>query len=616
MKSTKKQKFDPGRIKSFFILHGEKVALVFFVLVALYIAYLGTQYKPLDWQPTALQQAAQSADDHIKTNKRKALDEGVSIFTYDTYAAWIKAPVKPDLYKTNIQWMPPLFPEKVKRGALTKEQLFTVRDLKAGTGLGGVAINLTSEAATLQNLQNPQVGKHWAVITGLIPVKEQLDIYVNTYSTSVAPDPERDTPLYWFYKVERAEVEPGMNVENLNWEELDFLPTFLENMNLWAGTAPDPVDPTYVAPVHFFPMEYPLPPIDKPFAEEVAHPPTVPLLTQSQMQQVLEMEQLQERKMREMFQIKTNDLLNRDMFGDPANRRGDSGGTKDGDDAPKPLLVTDYLFRFFDFSVKSGKSYRYRVKLLLANPNYGLEENVLMESDLAKERFIETDPSEASNMVTIPLQSRVLATSVIPPSARTPWFEPFASLMAVHFEMEDGSEWCVDIERVFRGQTINYPNREVKNFAQDQKADAGVGGPGAPGGLGGNPQPPRGGPKPPAPRPGAKPPGPVADDSKKTVDILSDVCVLDMMGGVGLIQTSNEALGLKSPGKILVLEPSGNMVLRKVEVDETEVELLKNPEKPTGGRLGAGGRGMGAPNPGGGPGGMGQPVRRPVGGRP
>lgn len=600
MKSTKKKKFDPGQIKSFFILHGEKVALVLFALIAIYVAYQGTRYKPLSWQPEALRQAAQSADNHIQTNQRKAADEGVTIFTYDTYADWIKVGVKANLYKTNIQWMPPLFPEKVKRGALTKEQLFTVRDLKAGAGLGGVTINLASEAATLQNLQNPQIGKRWAVITGLIPVKEQLDIYVNTYSTSVAPDPDRDTPLYWFYEVERAEVEPGTAAGNLQWQKLDFFPTFVENMNLWAGNAPDPVDPTYVAPVHFFPMEYPLPPIEKPFAEEVAHPPTIPLLTQTQMQQMLELEQLQQERMRRMFDINANDLLGRDAFGESeTNRRENPRDKKQDGEENELLLVTDYLFRFFDFNVEPGKSYRYRVQLLLANPNYGLEENVLLEAKLAKERLIRTEFSEASNMVTIPLQSRVLATDVTPPSARTPWFEPFASLMAVHFEMEDGSEWCIDIDRVYRGQTINYPKREVKNFSSELKADAGMGGPG------GNPQPaPRPGVRPPAPRPGAKPATPVVDDSKKTVDILSDVCVLDMQGGTGLIRTSNDALELKSPRKILVLEPSGNMVLRKVEADETEVELLKNPEKTAGMRGGPN-------NPGGG-----QPVRRPGGGRP
>lgn len=59
--------------------------------------------------------------------------------------------------------------------------------------------------------------------------------------------------------------------------------------------------------------------------------------------------------------------------------------------------------------------------------------------------------------------------------------------------------------------------------------------------------------------------------SKKTVEVRSDVSVVDMLGG----QTMKN--NLRSPGKILVLEPSGNLVIRDVADDMVEVEQLKHP---------------------------------------
>lgn len=588
MKTSKKRKFD---IKAFFICHVEKIVLALIVPLAIFIAWQGTKYEPLKWQPSDLQRISEAANSHIRTNQRKAIDEGVSIFPYDTYAGWIKVGVRPGLYQTDTLWMPPLFPEKIKRGAVP---VFPVYDLKAQSGLGAIVVNPSSPLAV--ELTNPRIGKRWTVVTGLIPIKRQLDDYVAAYSSSIFPDPMRDTPFYVFYDVERTEIEPGKNAENLNWTKLDLTGSFVKNTSLWSTFASDPVDPTYVAPMApgSFPMAYPLPPVEKPFGEEVAHPPVVPMLTDTQMQLMKSAERVHQRLLDQMFDVRAEDFLSQDPFSGGGAARGNAGRTpgtvprdRRRDKVPEeeevqPILVTDYLFRFFDFDVESGKTYRYRVRLYLANPNYKLGENNVVSVDLTKERHLITEFSTPSNMVTIPLESRILGIAVTAPNVRTPWSDPVAGIMAVHFDLSDGTEWYVEKERVLRGATINYAKQDATNGAAESQVAAGAGG------AAGTTRP---GARPPQPvRPGAanRPPAgrpsvntPAAEESQKTIDIVSDVCVLDMLGGVGLIKTAVDAPDLRSPGRIMVLEPSGNMVIRNVCTDLAEVERIKHPVSTT-----------------------------------
>ena len=56
------------------------------------------------------------------------------------------------------------------------------------------------------------------------------------------------------------------------------------------------------------------------------------------------------------------------------------------------LQMPDYrLLRYFDFDVKPNKQYHYRIFLVLHNPSYSLAANVLVEPDLARDRYIGLD---------------------------------------------------------------------------------------------------------------------------------------------------------------------------------------------------------------------------------
>ena len=600
MKPKKKKKFN---IKAFFVLNVEKFILILVIPAAIYLAYQGTQHEPLSWQPDVLAKAADVSDEFIKNNVRKAVDEGVSIFTYDQYAEWIKQPIKDDLYRTDVQWLPSLFPEKNKRGSVP---VFTATDLKASSGLGAVAINPTSAAALVSGLApsatgtadgmggsgiSNLIGARWAVVTGLIPVKKQLDVYVEKYTNSVLPDPVRDMPTYVFYDVERAEIEPGKNINDLEWVKLELVKEYNLNTSLWSGIGQDVVDPDFLAPPVRIPMAYPLPPVSKKFGEEVAHPPVIPMLSDSQTELLQQLEKVQQRLIEKSFDIKEGDVLDGNLFmqggggggiggtttgGLSGFRRGQGQGStltaKEEEELLKPVDVTHYLFRYLDFKVEPGKTYRYRARLYLANPNYDLAPNYIEDESLSKENVLVTDYSEASNMVTIPLESRILTTGVT--QASMPWTDPSTNVTAVYFDMKDGSEWYVEKNMLTRGSLVNFKRQEVTNPQMEQKAASAT--------LSGESlsSPPSRGRTTSRTR---KPEPKKEDDSKKTLNIVSEVCVLDITGGIRLPKATSPAArdvpDMFSPGRVVVLEPSGNMVIRTINADRIEMENIKNPKQ-------------------------------------
>jgi hypothetical protein len=60
------------------------------------------------------------------------------------------------------------------------------------------------------------------------------------------------------------------------------------------------------------------------------------------------------------------------------------------------------MFRFIDMSVEQGKSYRYRVRLSLWNPNYNLAAQYLSDPALAKDVKLPSPATEATAAVTVP----------------------------------------------------------------------------------------------------------------------------------------------------------------------------------------------------------------------
>jgi hypothetical protein len=563
--------------------------------VVLYIAYQGTQYQGLSWQPNELVEASNKADTFIRQNNISPADEGVNVFTYDSYAEWIRMKIKPDLYQTETVWLPSIFPPKIKR---TGVNVFTVKNLKASSGLGSVAVK-ANPGGTIDfagggvgagngrggagNAENSK-GERWAVITGLIPIKQQLDAYINAFSGSVLPDSARDMPAYFLYKIERAEVVDGKQGK---WVDIDPVKQWVEKQTQWQSFGVDPVDPTFLAPAMGFPMAYPLPPVTKKFTENVVHEPEIPMLSDTQAEMLRQAEVEQKKMMDDLMKFDADALRKGNPF---ANERDNVNNPRKNNNDPnvKPVVVTDYLFRFLDFSVLPGKTYQYRVQLELLNPNYELQAQFLEKEELAKEKYLITAFSSPSNSITIPLESRVLATNTTPASVRNPWDEPFAKITAVYFDLQDGSEWYVEKDRVYRGTVCNFAKQEVVNAQLEPQSD-----------LGSSTMPTQ----PTASTSGNKPKTSAEKEAEKKrleqekelekkykqqKDIVSDVVILDISGGNTLYNAPSDVLDIKTPGRMMILEPSGEIVIHRMNADLSEIEQMKNPQGRTLGGIGGG----------------------------
>ncbi|HBT78021.1 MAG TPA: hypothetical protein DEB39_14110, partial [Planctomycetaceae bacterium] len=443
-----KPKFD---IKQFFIRHGEKILLGLIVPLAIWIALWGTKFEPLSWLPEDLTKSANDARSRVDNNERTATQEGVSVFRYDILARQIKTPVDPRYYQTRTVWNPSVFPERLPR---TEPEVFAVHDLKARSGIGAIQVKPKttvaggfgfggfgaggSSPATAKELE----GKRWVVLTGLIPVRRQLDTYLAIFPSSKFHDPFRDHPMYVKYDVERCEETPTGRTP---WVSIDPLKSFYEESLKWVGFSAERVDRVYLAPTPpgMLPMAYPLPPlVKKEFGKEITHSP-IPLLMEmlkeDQEKYARRMEEYQKQMEKfdpsvidqfDPFQAGQGGTIGREprgLGGSPFRAAsgipGELGSGQFNTLEEDTIVVNDYLFRFFDFDVEVGKTYRYRVKLHLANPNYKLGAANLADPALADKKYLETEFSGESDAVTLGTDARVLASEIAGPAPRTPWAE-------------------------------------------------------------------------------------------------------------------------------------------------------------------------------------------------
>lgn len=238
------------------------------------------------------------------------------------------------------------------------------------------------------------------------------------------------------------------------------------------------------------------------------------------------------------------------------------------------------LFRFFDFSVEPGKRYKYRVKLLLSNPNFGLPTRFLEREELARIQWLETDWSEPSNTVTIPRDARILAGPVKPSAFVTG--EPKATVGVAFFDFATGTEQFEKFE-VIRGQWLNFYKRPLSGserltvgsqYGQPPPIMPGLDEmmtpemPGMPGMPGKDKK---------KDRDRQKPKEKEKDKEKERqrqkepppaqlVDYLTETLVLDMRGGNRLPGRDREAT---EPGRLLLLDPEGKLVALN-ELDHAE----------------------------------------------
>ena len=224
---------------------------------------------------------------------------------------------------------------------------------------------------------------------------------------------------------------------------------------------------------------------------------------------------------------------------------GMGGGVRAGNQPTTlPRGVDFWLLRFFDFSVEPGKKYKYRVRLVLSDPNMGpgIEKSMLapaVQDRLAKLaqkakankksipqiRYVD-DWSEPSRTVGIPIAGSIKLAGVKPPAAGRASDEPTVTLLVESFEVDAGGN-AIQAEAlrdsVRRGYVANFVERDQKYLG--------------PGGL--------------------------WIDELDSFNFFTGMTVVDMSGG--------ETLGrdTTAPSRVLIMDPAGELHIRS-EMDDKE----------------------------------------------
>lgn len=306
-----------------------------------------------------------------------------------------------------------------------------------------------------------------AVVTALVPVEEQYNIFTQAFENAMGYDPARDIPIYMGYFVERAEVVAGKEPE---WKPVGLrngrspqsplkavaektIPFFSYD---WVSASESPEDRKYVHPV----LTLPLPPrVGQEWqTAEVVHP-KVPLAADAE----AELDDAAEEEAPEA-PSEDEDLFSGGAGGFDQRGGGGGGGRFGGGgrlggggyaggggrgggyagggyggegggyggggggvggggsaDSYQIGVAPTAMLRFIDFTVTPGKQYRYRFRLAL------LDVNVMADPRaLDRESKIRTDPARKKRIEQLAKAQGDpgIAARVDQPALMGDWSEP------------------------------------------------------------------------------------------------------------------------------------------------------------------------------------------------
>lgn len=180
-----------------------------------------------------------------------------------------------------------------------------------------------------------------------------------------------------------------------------------------------------------------------------------------------------------------------------------------------------FLLRFFDFSVESGKSYVYRVRLRVRNPNWGLLPAQLESPSLRDEQYIMGEWSGVTDAARVPGDTALVAGE---PKLNRSTLEPSAKVVVAKFNADKGVMATVE-ESVLRGQVANFFQKEISYI------------------------------------------DPVLQKVEEFNDLSlnTDLTVVDILGGAIVGKNSAKV----APGRMLLMDSEGNFEIREELTDRT-----------------------------------------------
>ncbi len=244
------------------------------------------------------------------------------------------------------------------------------------------------------------IGVHRPMIAvvALAPYKKQFEQYKEVFGSAVSYDSKRDKPAFLSFKAERVDVsgDPDREIQENEWQPVRSSNHYIGNeVPQWNGTAND----TYVPTDHLDEqIVMPCPPIMMRDLKPFMWHPKLPLRGQAvKIEDQIAANKAAERREEEELipgmaaaREKKNNETSLDGAGgiapgmDPGGGDDEDMGMDDmgmegmmgdmmgggGESFLEDEVPVDYkLVRFYDFDVQPGHSYRYRIQLLLEDPN-------------------------------------------------------------------------------------------------------------------------------------------------------------------------------------------------------------------------------------------------------
>lgn len=365
------------------------------------------------------------------------------------------------------------------------------------------------------------IGVHRPMIAvvALAPYKKQFDQYKEVFGSAVSYDRKRDRPAFLSFIAQRVDVtdDPNREIQENEWKPVQSSNQYIANeIPRWNGTPAD----SYVPSEHLDDqIVMPCPPIMMRDLKQFMWHPKLPLRgqiskTTDQIASNTSDDETQEEELipgMAAARKKKNDTTNANGdFGpgidpgmDPGMSDDDAAGMDDmegmmGDmmgDGGESFLeeevpVDHKLVRFYDFDVKPGRSYRYRIRLILEDPNnpnitegrdltvhtapelHTLNDDVRLRlrelNDERNRKFFRYSPwSDPTAAVYFPEPEQVLVNTVQAPKINIyqnqefTLDEPRGVVKTIVWDETRAVD--VPIDRVvLRGSVLNFPNQYPK----------------------------------------------------------------------------------------------------------------------------------------------------------
>ena len=285
--------------------------------------------------------------------------------------------------------------------------------------------------------------RRWISVVGLLPIKQQQSAYDKEFATAFDHDPHRDQPTYAEVRFQRLEIPPGTAESQLDWSKAkewswkDQLSINKAEQRVWVLTASEIVPLKYIRNdaarmpenlrnTGLGVISKPLGPLVNQSWEPWARHPRLfeaPIIEEPVEEAQPEEEDAPAANAPPAApQQNPNDPFdfNKPVVAPAPKKKATKKAVRKPRAHQESSQVENQLVRVFDFTVQPGKQYRYKLQLMLRNPNFQIPAKNLQDPKLATNGWLMTAWSTASNTVAVPDGQSVMADTVVHPDPPPP----------------------------------------------------------------------------------------------------------------------------------------------------------------------------------------------------